>query len=75
MVKHTEEPYKRGLHDPDDHDGVTTHLEPDIMECEVKWTLGSITMNKARGGDGIPGERFQILRDDALKVNAKECSN
>ena len=59
--------YKKDLHDPDNHDGVITHLEPDILECKVKWNLGSITMNKARGGDGIPVELFQILKDDAMK--------
>ena len=60
--------YKKDLHNPDNHDGVITHLEPDILECEVKWALGSITMNKASGGDGIPAELFQILKDDAVKV-------
>ena len=60
--------YKKELHDPDNHNGVITHLEPDILECEVKWALGSITMNKASGGDGIPVELFQILKDDAVKV-------
>ena len=60
--------YKKDLHDPDNHDGVITHLEPDILECEVKWFLGSITTNKASGGDGIPIELFQILKDDAVKV-------
>ena len=60
--------YKKDLHDPDNHDGVITHLEPDILECEVKWALESITMNKASGGDGIPVELFQILKDDAVKV-------
>ena len=59
---------QKDLHDPDNHDGVITHLEPDILECEVKWALESITMNKASGGDGIPVELFQILKDDALKV-------
>ena len=59
-----EELYKKGLHDPDNHDGVITHLEPDILECKVKWALGSITRNKASGGDGIPAELFQILKDD-----------
>ena len=59
---YTEELYKKDLHDPDNHDGVITHLEPDILECEVKWALGSITMNKASGGDGIPVEQFQILK-------------
>ena len=61
------EVYKKGLHNPDNHDGVITHLEPDILECEVKWALGSITTNKASGGDGIPVELFQILKDDAWK--------
>ena len=60
-----EELYKKDLHDPDNHNGVITHLESDILECEVKWALGSITMNKASGGDGIPPELFQILEDDA----------
>ena len=58
----------KDLHDPDNHDGVITHLEPDILECEVKWALGSITMNKASGGDGIPAELFKILKDSILKV-------
>ena len=66
--EYTEELYKNDLQDPDNHDSVITHLEPDILECEVKRTLGGITMNKARGGDGIPVELFQILKDDALKV-------
>ena len=66
--EYTEELYKKDLHDPDSHDGVTTHLEPDILECEVKWALGSITTNKASGGDGISVELFQILKDDAVKV-------
>ena len=66
--EYTEELYKKDLHDPDNHDGVNTHLEPDILECDVKWALGSITMNKASGGDGIPVELFQILKDDAVKV-------
>ena len=65
---YTEELYKKHLHDPDNHYDVITHLEPDILECEVKWSLGSITMNKASGGDGIPVELFQILKDDAVKV-------
>ena len=65
--EYTEELYKKDLHDPDDHDGVITHLEPDILECEVKWALESI-MNKASGGDGFPVELFQILKDDAVKV-------
>ena len=64
----TEELYKKDFHDPDNHNGVITHLEPDILECQVKWALGSITMNKASGGDGIPVELFQILKDDAVKV-------
>ena len=59
---------KKGLHDPDNHDGVITHLQPDILECEVKFALVSITVNKASGGDGIPAELFQILKDDAIKV-------
>ena len=63
-----EELYKKELHDLDNHDGVITHLEPDILECEVKWTLGSITTNKASGGDRIPVELFQILKSDAVKV-------
>ena len=66
--EYTEELYKKDLHDPDNHDGVITHLEPDILECEVKWALESITMNKASRGDGIPVEVFQILKDDAVKV-------
>ena len=66
--KYTEGLYKNDLHDPDNDDGVITHLEPDILECKVKWALGSITMNKASGGDGIPAELFQILKDDAVKV-------
>ena len=71
--EYTEELYKKGLHDPDNHDGVITHLEPDILGCEVKWPLGSITMNKASGGDGIPVELFQILKDDAVKVLHSIC--
>ena len=66
--EYTEELYKKELHDPDNHDGVITHLEPDILECEVKCALGSITMNQISGGDGIPVELFQILKDDAVKV-------
>ena len=66
--EYTEELYKKGIHDPNFHDGVITHLEPGIQECEVKWTLGSIIMNKVIGGDGIPAELFQILKDDTLKV-------
>ena len=65
---YTEELYKEDLHDPENHDGVITHLEPDILECEAKWALGSIATNKASGGDGIPVELFQILKDDAVKV-------
>ena len=72
--EYTEELYKKDLHDPDDHDGVMiTHLEPDTLECEVEWALGSITTNKASGGDGIPVELFQILRDDAVKVLHTMC--
>ena len=71
--EYTEELYKKDLSDPDNHDGVTTHLEPDILECEVKWALGSITTNKASGGDGIPVELFQILKDDAVKVLHSIC--
>ena len=66
--EYMEEPYKKDLHDPENHDGVITHLEPDILQCEVKWALGSITMNKASGGNGIPVELLQILKDDAVKV-------
>ena len=66
--EYTEKLYKKGLNDLDNHDGVVTHLEPDILECKVKLALGSITMNKASGGDGIPVELFQILKDDAVKV-------
>ena len=68
MARIQGELYKKDLHDPDNHDGVITHLEPDILECEVKWALESITKNKASGGDRIPGELFQILKDDAVKV-------
>ena len=71
--EYTEELYKKDLHNPDNHDGVITHLEPDILECEVKWALGSITMNKASGGDGIPVKLFQILKDDAVKVLHSTC--
>ena len=66
--EYTEELYKKELHDPDNHDGVISHLEPNILECEVKWALGSITTNKASGSDGILVELFQILKDDAVKV-------
>ena len=65
--------YKKDFNDPDNHDGMITHLEPDILECEVKWTLGSITMNKTSGGDGIPVELFKILKDDAVKVLHSIC--
>ena len=71
--EYTEELYKKDLHDPDNHDGVITHLEPDILECEVKLELGSITMNKASGGDGIPVELLEILKDDAVKVLHATC--
>ena len=71
--EYTEELYKKDLHDPDNHDGVITDLEPDILECEVKWALESITTNKASGGDGIPVELFQILEDDAVKVLHSIC--
>ena len=71
--EYTEELYKKDLYDPDNHDGVITHLEPDILECEVKWALGSITMNNASGGDGIPAELFQILKDCAVKVLHSIC--
>ena len=64
---------QKDLHDPDNHSDVITHLEPDILECEVKWALGSITMNKAGGGDGIPAELFQILKHDAVKVLHSIC--
>ena len=72
-LEYTKELYKKGFNDPDNHSGVVTHLEPDILECEVKWTLGSITTNKASGGDGIPAELFQILKDDAVKVLHSIC--
>ena len=71
--EYTEELYEKDLHDPEKHDVVITHLDPDILECEVKWALGSITMNKAGGGDGIPVELFQILKDDAMKVLHSIC--
>ena len=71
--EYTEELYKKDLHNPDNHDGVMTDLEPDILECEVKWALESITMNKACGGHGIPVELFQILKDDAVKVLHSIC--
>ena len=71
--EYIEELYKKDLHDPDNHEGMITHLEPDILECEVKWALESITTNKASGGDGIPVELFQILKDDAVKVLTSIC--
>ena len=71
--EYTEELYKKYLHDQDNYDGVITYLDPDILECEVKWALESITMNKASGGDGIPVELFQILKDDAVKVWHSIC--
>ena len=71
--EYPEEIGKKDLNDPDNHDGVITHLEPDILECEVKWALGSITTNKASGGDGIPFELFQTLKDDAVKVLHSIC--
>ena len=71
--EYTEELYKKDLHDPDNHDGVIAHLEPDVLECKIKWDLGSITTNKASGGDGIPVEQFKILKDDAVKVLHSIC--
>ena len=71
--EYTEELYKKDLHHPDNNDGVITNLEPDILECEIKWALGSITMNEASGGDGVPVELFQILKDDAVKVLHSIC--
>ena len=71
--EYTEGLYKTDLHDPDNHDGVITHLEPDILECEVKWALGSITTSKTNGGDGIPAKLFKTLRDDAVKVLHSIC--
>ena len=71
--EYTEELYKKDLYDPDNHYGVITHLEPDILECKVNWALGSITMDKASGGDGIPAELFEILKDDAMKVLHSKC--
>ena len=71
--EYTEELYKKDFHDPGNHNGVITHLEPDILECEVRWALGSMTTNKASGGDGIPVELFQILKDDAMKVLNSIC--
>ena len=72
-LRYSEELYKKDLNDPDKHNGVITHLEPDILECEMKWTLGSINTNKANGGDGIPAELFQILKDDAVNVLHSIC--
>ena len=72
--EYTEELYEKEPHDPDNHDGVITHVEPDILECEVKWALESITMNKASGGDGFPAELFQTLKDDAVKVLTQYAS-
>jgi len=71
--KYTRELYKKDLHNQDNHDSVITHLEPDVLECEVKWALGSITTNKVSGGDGIPVELFQILKDDAVKEQHSIC--
>ena len=71
--EYIEELYKKDPHNPDNHNGVITHLEPDILECEVKWALGSITTNKASGGDRIPVELFQILKDDTVKVLHSKC--
>ena len=71
--EYTEDMYKKDLHNPDNHDGMITHLEPDILECEVKWALGSVTTNKASGGEGFPVELFQILKDDAVKVLHSIC--
>ena len=71
--EYTKELYKKDLHNPDNHDGMITHLEPDFPECEVKWVLESITTNKASGGDGIPVELFQILKDDAVKMMHSIC--
>ena len=71
--EYTEELYKKDLHDPDNHDGVITHLEPDILECKVKWALGNIIANKASGGDGIPVDLFKILKDFAVKVLHSIC--
>ena len=73
--EYTEELYKKDLHSPDNHDGVITQLEPDILECEVKWALESMAMNKASGDDGIPVELFQILKDDAVKVLHSICQH
>ena len=71
--EYAEELYRKGIHDPDNHNGVITHLEPDILECEFEWALGSITTKKVSGADGIPVELFQILKDDAMKVLHSIC--
>ena len=71
--EYTKEPYKKDLNDPDNHDGMITYLESDILECEIKWALGSITTNKASGGDGFPAELFQTLKDEAVKVLHSLC--
>ena len=71
--ENTEELYEKDLHDPDNHNGVITHLEPDILECEVRWALGNIMTNKTSGGDGIPADLFQVLKDDAIKVLHSIC--
>ena len=71
--EYTEKLYKKDLHDPDNHNGVITHLDPDILECEVKWALGSVTTNKASVGDGIPAELFQVLKNDAVKALHSTC--
>ena len=73
MTRNTEELYKKDLHDPDNHDDLNSHLEPDILECKVNWALVSITMNKASGRDGVPVELFQTLKDDAVKVLHSIC--
>ena len=73
MIQYIEELYKKDFHNSDNHDGMITHLKPDILECEVRWALGSITTNKTSGGDGIPVELFQILKDDAVKVLHSIC--
>ena len=73
MAKYTEELYKKDFNDPDNHNGMATHLEPDILECDIKWALGSITSNKASGGDGVPAELFKILIYDAVKVLHSMC--
>ena len=75
MARIHRELYKKDLRDPDNHDGVITHLDPDVLACKIKWALGSITMNKASGGDGIPVELFQILKDDAVKVLHSICQH